>query len=555
MESAATAPPPSMGGPDGTNLIVRKFKASELPLSSSTRAAVDGLAHTFKKKGGYDAIRKQAWEQFENGGYEKQILEEIFKVAEQEIENNPTQLLTLERGKAALLIDGAVDRSDVYQRAQAIIYNLIDSVAIENHMRQLRQAEIGLEVAEEERIRGAKTDEEYAAETAARRAERERVRENLRQVEEEKRELQRQIQEREEMKRREEEKAVREARRKKEREEDEQREKERLERRAQRERERELSRERRRERERARDKEREKERVRSRSRDRDRHRDRDRERDRDRDRSRGHDRDRDRDRGRRGSKVNISLDDVTPEEVKKKLSKEDHERLEQEALANLLRESKRAAAKQPELEVDEALVPPPRRIKAASAIDPIRRGSPKVHESRKTTEAGTKTEAKEAKEANETKDQKDTKESKESKDAKAVKDSKDPKDTSVVKPERRIETMTADDGTIAHAPHGLDAPIAAVPGEEIGAALDSGIDETTAETEVTLVLGWIVAMTVVMIGAMIDVMTGGTTVRTSVPRIGAGLGQGQLDARGVSLGLEQTGETTRRTAAGPRVLG
>lgn len=44
---------------------VRSFKASELPLSSAVRSAIEGLAHTFKKKGGYDAIRKQAWEKFE----------------------------------------------------------------------------------------------------------------------------------------------------------------------------------------------------------------------------------------------------------------------------------------------------------------------------------------------------------------------------------------------------------------------------------------------------------------------------------------------------------
>lgn len=48
-----------------TDVPVRSFKASELPLSSAVRSAVEGLAHAFKKKGGYDAIRKQAWEKFE----------------------------------------------------------------------------------------------------------------------------------------------------------------------------------------------------------------------------------------------------------------------------------------------------------------------------------------------------------------------------------------------------------------------------------------------------------------------------------------------------------
>jgi hypothetical protein len=45
--------------------IKKKFKASDLPLTSATRSAIEGLAHTFKKKGGYDALRKQVWEKFE----------------------------------------------------------------------------------------------------------------------------------------------------------------------------------------------------------------------------------------------------------------------------------------------------------------------------------------------------------------------------------------------------------------------------------------------------------------------------------------------------------
>jgi hypothetical protein len=45
--------------------VPRSFKASDLPLASATRAATDSLAHAFKKKGGYDAIRKHVWEMFE----------------------------------------------------------------------------------------------------------------------------------------------------------------------------------------------------------------------------------------------------------------------------------------------------------------------------------------------------------------------------------------------------------------------------------------------------------------------------------------------------------
>lgn len=50
-----------------TRMASRKYKASELPLSSATRAAVESLMNNFKKKGGYDAIRKQVWDKFEAG--------------------------------------------------------------------------------------------------------------------------------------------------------------------------------------------------------------------------------------------------------------------------------------------------------------------------------------------------------------------------------------------------------------------------------------------------------------------------------------------------------
>jgi hypothetical protein len=52
--SSPHAPPPR-----------KKIKTSDLPLASATRAAIEGLAHTFKKKGGYDSLRKQVWEEME----------------------------------------------------------------------------------------------------------------------------------------------------------------------------------------------------------------------------------------------------------------------------------------------------------------------------------------------------------------------------------------------------------------------------------------------------------------------------------------------------------
>jgi hypothetical protein len=64
MALSADQTPPTAVLPAVTP-IPRSFKASDLPLASATRAATESLAHAFKKKGGYDAIRKHVWEMFE----------------------------------------------------------------------------------------------------------------------------------------------------------------------------------------------------------------------------------------------------------------------------------------------------------------------------------------------------------------------------------------------------------------------------------------------------------------------------------------------------------
>jgi hypothetical protein len=62
---ATPAEPSKMADrPTAAEPVVRKFKASELPLPSATRAAIESLAHSFKKEGAYDSIRKQVWDKF-----------------------------------------------------------------------------------------------------------------------------------------------------------------------------------------------------------------------------------------------------------------------------------------------------------------------------------------------------------------------------------------------------------------------------------------------------------------------------------------------------------
>ena len=45
--------------------VRKKLKASDLPLTSATRNAIDGLTHTYKKKGGYDSLRQEVWNELE----------------------------------------------------------------------------------------------------------------------------------------------------------------------------------------------------------------------------------------------------------------------------------------------------------------------------------------------------------------------------------------------------------------------------------------------------------------------------------------------------------
>ena len=52
---------------DIESLKRKKFKAEDLPLSAAQHAAIDKLLHSFKKKGGFDTIRKQLWSEFNDG--------------------------------------------------------------------------------------------------------------------------------------------------------------------------------------------------------------------------------------------------------------------------------------------------------------------------------------------------------------------------------------------------------------------------------------------------------------------------------------------------------
>ncbi|CZS94512.1 uncharacterized protein RCO7_10061 [Rhynchosporium graminicola] len=339
--------------------VRKKLKTSDIPLSSATRLSIDELAHKFKKKGGYDSLRKQVWEDLERTDFEKEFTQSLLQVAEDEIEKNPSQLLKLDRGKAAALIEGAVDRAGVYQIAESRIDALIDAHIedIEKGIRALRREDVGEETANAEHARGGKTDQQYAEEAANRRDAREKIRQEARAkelaaIDEKRREerAKRKEQEKKEEAELDRRRAERDARRKAEREREEEKEKE----------------------------------LRERDRERDREKGRRRDRDSDRDRD-GRYRRHDEPLGRRDSTRDTPRDtprdaprDAKETSAKPELSKEDIDRLEQEALSDLLKEGKKLSQRsrhQMEVEIDESLAPPPKKPTPASAINPISRDS------------------------------------------------------------------------------------------------------------------------------------------------------------------------------------
>ncbi|KAL8710043.1 MAG: hypothetical protein Q9220_005314 [cf. Caloplaca sp. 1 TL-2023] len=153
----------------------KRFKTSELPLNATQRSTIDGLLHTIKKKGEYDTLRKKVWSEFADSEAKKSFNEHLNELADAEIDRDPS-LLSRDRGKAATLLQGAVDRSDIYKGVETSLDQLISEHL--NYIlaagREIRKADIGEVAAAEEQRRGDITDEEYAKEAATKRDARQR---------------------------------------------------------------------------------------------------------------------------------------------------------------------------------------------------------------------------------------------------------------------------------------------------------------------------------------------------------------------------------------------
>lgn len=159
------------GGDDYELPPRKKPKVSELPLSSIQRASIDGMLHTFKKKGEFDSLRKKTFQQY-NESADRGIFENsLRKFTTDEIEREPVKYLKPDRRLAAPLIEGAAARAQIYEAAEENIAAYIDQqlASAEQTLREIRRKEIGDEAANAELERGTKSDEAYAAEADERR--------------------------------------------------------------------------------------------------------------------------------------------------------------------------------------------------------------------------------------------------------------------------------------------------------------------------------------------------------------------------------------------------
>ena len=65
--TAGVKRPTTSSSMDLDSLQRKKFKTDELPLSAAQHSAIEHLLHAFKKRGGFDSIRKKIWSEFHDG--------------------------------------------------------------------------------------------------------------------------------------------------------------------------------------------------------------------------------------------------------------------------------------------------------------------------------------------------------------------------------------------------------------------------------------------------------------------------------------------------------
>ena len=152
----------------------KKPKISELPLSSAQRAYIDGMLHTFKKKGEFDGLRKKAFQRYNESAQRGKFEAALRTFTTKEIERDPIKYMKPDRRMGAPLLEGAAARGDVYGQTEKDVDAYIDQylASAERALREIRRKEVGDNAADDELERGNKNDEAYALEAEGRRGDR-----------------------------------------------------------------------------------------------------------------------------------------------------------------------------------------------------------------------------------------------------------------------------------------------------------------------------------------------------------------------------------------------
>jgi len=125
----------------------KKPKVSDLPLSSAQRDSIDGMLHTFKRKGEFDALRKKAFQQYNESAQRGMFEASLRAFTTTEIDRDPVKYLKPDRRMGAPLLEGAAARGDVYEKTETDIDAYIDQylASAERALRDIRRREIGEE--------------------------------------------------------------------------------------------------------------------------------------------------------------------------------------------------------------------------------------------------------------------------------------------------------------------------------------------------------------------------------------------------------------------------
>src|SRR5947207_788687 len=138
--------------------------------TSPTQASPESLKTAFKKRGHFDTMRKSILGTFTESEFKTTFVNSMTTLVEAEIAKD-TALLTRDRTKAGMLIEGAIERTDIYRDVEERVDRLLEErrKELEDMVRMVSDEALGKKKEAEEK-KQSQTDD--AAERKAEKSER-----------------------------------------------------------------------------------------------------------------------------------------------------------------------------------------------------------------------------------------------------------------------------------------------------------------------------------------------------------------------------------------------